>query len=337
MLDYLTTIFWNDQSCKLPFHLPVASTQHWTPAFVTPVNVLPYSSTMQSLVSSILWYPLVILFVACGGLIPGLTANVVSLNDLPGNSDMSNQQQCTALSHCVQLPRQYDIVGWDCVAWPVLSLPDLLNWKCCSYWQSRIEADRTSPKRLWSLIDLLLGCGRPPLSSAISVEEFSSYFYEKVASVCRSAEGSPDPVYQAMPPGCSFLDQFPAVSHQDVISCIMRLPNKQSFCDVLPFPVLKQVTAEVSPYLAHLFYHLLLWFAIIWRPVSPPNTNLLSSRRSQEARCSSTDTRSYRPISSLPIASKLLKWFVARQVVGHLKSNNLLSDHQSAWWSGFST
>jgi len=30
-----------------------------------------------------------------------------------------------------------------------------------------------------------------------------------------------------------------------------------------------------------------------------------------------TDVRSYRPISNLPIASKLFEWFVARQFVGH--------------------
>jgi len=36
-------------------------------------------------------------------------------------------------------------------------------------------------------------------------------------------------------------------------------------------------------------------------------------------------------LSNLPITSKLLDRFVARQVVGHLESNNLLPDRQSAY------
>jgi len=43
------------------------------------------------------------------------------------------------------------------------------------------------------------------------------------------------------------------------------------------------------------------------------------------------------PISNLLIASKLLELLDTRQVVGHLKSNNLLHDRQSAYRFGFST
>jgi hypothetical protein len=209
---------------------------------------------------------------------------------------------------------------------------DLLNQKRSSYWQSKIEAERTSPKRLWSSIDTLLGRGRLPSSSAISVDEFSRYFNEKVASVRRSTEGSPDPVYAEVPSGCSLLNQFAAVNHDDVITCIARLPDKQSSCDVLPSSVLKRVAAEVSPFLTYLFnrsfstgvfpnrYKTAYITPIIKKPGAVPS-----------------DVCSYRPISNLPIASKLLERLVARQVVGHLKSNDLLPDRQSAYRSGFST
>jgi len=69
-------------------------------------------------------------------------------------------------------------------------------------------------------MDTLVGRSSPPLSSAISVEEFSSYFNEKMASFRRSIEGSPDTVYQTVPPGCSFLDQF-AASHDTIIFLIV--------------------------------------------------------------------------------------------------------------------
>ena len=49
------------------------------------------------------------------------------------------------------------------------------------------------------------------------------------------------------------------------------------------------------------------------------------------------DARSYRSISNLYVASKILERLVARQVVDHLQSNNLLPDQQSAYRPGFST
>jgi hypothetical protein len=209
---------------------------------------------------------------------------------------------------------------------------DLLNRKRSSYWQRKIEAERTSPKRLWSSIDTLLGRGRLPSSSAISVDDFSRYFNEKVASVRRSTEGSPDPVYSVVPPSCSLLNQFAAVNHDDVIACIMRLPDKQSSCDVLPSSVLKKVAAEVSPFLTHLFNRSLSTGVFPTRYKTAYITPIIKKPGAVPS-----DVRSYRPISNLPIASKLLERFVARQVVGHLKSNDLLPDRQSAYRSGFST
>ena len=50
---------------------------------------------------------------------------------------------------------------------------DLRQQKRSSFWQSTIEADRDSPRRLWRSVDILLGRGRPSVSSAISVDDFN--------------------------------------------------------------------------------------------------------------------------------------------------------------------
>ena len=67
-------------------------------------------------------------------------------------------------------------------------LRELLNQKRIAYWQSKIEADRHLPKILWATIDKLLGRGRQQSSAAISVNEFSRFFEEKVDKVRRQTD-----------------------------------------------------------------------------------------------------------------------------------------------------
>ena len=50
-----------------------------------------------------------------------------------------------------------------------------------------------------------------------------------------------------------------------------------------------------------------------------------------------SDTRSYRPISSLSVTSKILERIVAKQLLNHLDTSQLLSRLQSAYRSKYST
>jgi len=91
----------------------------------------------------------------------------------------------------ISITRHGDIVGRDRMAWPApIATQQLL--------QSRIEADRTSPKRLWSSVDTLL---RLPLSLSVFKSSVATYMKKCTASVCRSTECS---LYQAVPQSFSW-------------------------------------------------------------------------------------------------------------------------------------
>ena len=51
----------------------------------------------------------------------------------------------------------------------------------------------------------------------------------------------------------------------------------------------------------------------------------------------SADVKSYRPISNLPVQSKLLERLVARQLLDYLNAQHLLPDCQSAYRAHYST
>ena len=200
----------------------------------------------------------------------------------------------------------------------------LLDSKRGDYWRQRIEADRASPRRLWSSIDSLLGCGRLPPSAAITVDQFNDFFHEKVASVRRATDGAPEPTF-SVGTGHSITD-FDGVSVDDVIAAIHRLPNKSSAADVLPVPVLKQVSTTIAPFLTELYNRSMSTgqFPALYKAASI--TPIV-----KKAGLDPTDTKSYRPISNLSVVSKLLEKFVARRVVDYLLSHNLLPTFQSAY------
>ena len=72
-------------------------------------------------------------------------------------------------------------------------------------------------------MDLLLGRGRQPASAAVSVDEFSRFFEDKVDAVRARTADAPEPVFSPVPPGLSFAE-FQPVSVRDVISAIGGLP-----------------------------------------------------------------------------------------------------------------
>ena len=86
----------------------------------------------------------------------------------------------------------------------------------------------------------------------IDVEQFSRFFAVKVARVCQSTENSPPPTYTSVPDGVNF-SAFSAVTTDDVISVIGRLPDKSSAADLIPTPVLKAISNLVSPIIVELF------------------------------------------------------------------------------------
>ena len=57
-------------------------------------------------------------------------------------------------------------------------------------------------------LDTLLGRGRPPVSSAVSVEDFNQYFIYKVAAVRASTDGASEPSFKSCVEGQSLIPFF---------------------------------------------------------------------------------------------------------------------------------
>jgi hypothetical protein len=129
---------------------------------------------------------------------------------------------------------------------------DFLKKKRESFWKERVASESSSPRQLWWLVNMLLGRGRIPSSSALSAVELHWFFNEKVAGVHANTEGAALPSFTAAPADC-VLRHFRPVTANDVIAAVQALPDKQCASDVMPTRVLKEHVDLLAPFLVTLF------------------------------------------------------------------------------------
>jgi len=212
------------------------------------------------------------------------------------------------------------------------SYRDLLQLKRRAHWVVVVETNRNSPKRLWSTVDHLLGRGRLPVNPAVTAEDLSHYFEEKVAAVQAATADATPPVYSfRVQLGMEFTC-FKPVSTEEVVVAVRRLPDISSAVDPLPVNLLKQVVTELAPYLTELFNRSLAMGYFPGTYKAAYITPLLKKQSLDAA-----DVKSYRPISNLSVLSKLLERLVAKQLIDYLKSAQLFPLYQSACRSNHST
>ena len=102
-----------------------------------------------------------------------------------------------------------------------------------------VKTNCNSPKRLWSTVDHLLGRGRLPVNPAVTAEDISRYFEEKVADVQAATVDATPPVftYPAQSSGIQF-SCFKHTSTEEVVVAVRHLPDESSAVDPLPVNLL---------------------------------------------------------------------------------------------------
>jgi len=116
------------------------------------------------------------------------------------------------------------------------------------------------------------------------------------------------------------------------IDAVRSLPDKSSAADPIPTSVLKQTMDLLAPFIVELFNksHAVGHFPAAFKEV-------FFTPIVKKPGLDDTDVSSYRPISNLPVLSKLLEHLVARQLMDHLSSSDLLPSLQSGFRPGHST
>ena len=193
------------------------------------------------------------------------------------------------------------------------------------FWRQQVENSRSSPRLLWQTVDKILGRSKLQSCDDIDVEQFSRFFNEKVARVRQSTDNSPPPTFTAVPDGVNF-SAFAAVTADDVLSVIGRLPDKSSAADPIPTSVLKAISGLVVPYIVELFNR-----SFVTGQFPSACRHAFITPIVKKAGLDAADVNSYRPISNLSVLSKTFERVAARQLTQFLNQHRLMPTLQSGF------
>ena len=107
----------------------------------------------------------------------------------------------------------------------------LRHHKATEFWQAKLQSE-SDPRGTWRMVDILLGRGRVPASTAIDVEAFNRFFVDKVAKVQSSTSDAPPSVYSSLPSGVSYR-QFSPLTIDVVVDAVRQLPDKSLAADLI--------------------------------------------------------------------------------------------------------
>ena len=145
-----------------------------------------------------------------------------------------------------------------------------------------------------------------------------------------TADASP-PLFEPVTPGCELLE-FDALTAEDIIAAVSKLPDQQCTSDPIPTNLLKSNIDVLAPLIVELCNRSLSAGVVPSAFKASYITPML-----KKSGLDSADVKSYRPISNLPVLSKLLERLVARQLLNYLNRERLLPHLQSAYRAHHST
>ena len=201
----------------------------------------------------------------------------------------------------------------------------MLRRKREAFWISKVETEQSNPRQLWRSLNSLFGRGQLLQTDRYTATDFLDFFNTKLEHARSITATADPPTFSDVSSDCQF-SQFTPVSLHDVARAIRSLPDKQSICDALPTRFLKECSDLLVPFISFLFNKSLSLGLVPERwKVSRVTPLLKKGKRNAD------ELSHYRPISNLPVLSKLLERLVTRQFLAHLRAFDLLPAFQSAY------
>ena len=208
--------------------------------------------------------------------------------------------------------------------------------KRCEYNQKSLEASSDDPKTLHKKLNRLLGNVSKDLPSDADpvhlAEDFKNFFSEKVNKIRKDIETEAENLVMSLDDSSSIryedaeLNCFLPITPEKLRNLISKMSNK--FCSMDPIPtfLLKKCSDVLAPVILHIMN------SSIRTAVFP--TELKKAIINPTLKTDGADKdclKNYRPVSNLPVISKLLEKAVLEQLNHYLDVNNLHCSVQSGY------
>ena len=203
------------------------------------------------------------------------------------------------------------------------------------YYRKKTAQQNKNPKEAWKTINDLLGRSSNDTtinelsidgSNITSTQEmangFNEYFTNIGPNLASSIDDSNTSFRLFVKPAKSKLDRFKLVSVSRVIKLLNGLSNcKATGLDKISGRILKVAVNSIAPSLTHIFNHALIsnCFPDEWKMARLVPIHKKGPRDLIE---------NYRPISILPVISKIMERILYEQIYQYLSDNSLLTEYQ---------
>ena len=175
----------------------------------------------------------------------------------------------------------------------------LCRHKRRDYWNNKLSDPKNKTANIWSHINSVSGRGKRSFVDGIQPVECQSFLLKKVESARNSIRAREKPIYlaHAQEGGLSRLQE---VDEDELLKAIQRLPNKQCASDPIRTWLLKKISGMILPFVKSMANQSFSDGIVpkFWK--SAQITPLLKKTCHDHNVASS-----YRPISNLPVLSKL--------------------------------
>ena len=194
----------------------------------------------------------------------------------------------------------------------------LCRHKRRDYWNNKLSDPKNKTANIWSYINSVSGRRKRSSVDGIQPAEFQSFLLKKVESAINSIRAREEPIYLAHAQEGG-LSRFQDVDEDELLKAIQKLPNKQFASDPIPTWLLKKISGIILPFLKSMVNQSFSEGIVpkFWK--SAQITPLLKKPSLDHNVASS-----YRPISNLPVLSKLSERLALNRVMSYLNNLNLL-------------
>ena len=212
---------------------------------------------------------------------------------------------------------------------------DMLVKSKKKYFKERIFESKGNSNELYKLVKSLYkptSSYKPVLSSHVDTEQlcnnFSSFFGGKIDNIRNQLDNESTLTPNNEPPSnpSSTLQEFRPALVEEVDKLIIAMPNKSCVLDKIPAWLFKEAHKELAPSLDDIINS------------SLANHDFPSSlKQAYVTPLDKEEMKNYRPVSNIPIISKLIEKIVSSRILQHLAFNNLHTNFQSAYKKHHST
>ena len=216
------------------------------------------------------------------------------------------------------------------------------------YFNKELENNRGNTNKIWNIIKELvpdstnkgldnLSEDREQIKSRADI--FNVFFAnvgENTFNQCKTSISQDADYYNVTADNCSLSTDFPLfrpqpVDSDTVVLIIKHLKNSNSYgCDGIPLRFLKDSLAVLIPYLTCIINTSIVTgtFPSLWKQAIVVPIHKTGDEN---------EPHNYRPISILPVVSKILEKVIAYQLTNYLEANKLLSKSQHGFRRHLST